>query len=78
MKENIMEDPVWYGEAVCTDGTTIRRIYYDFDEHTYLAECRRQQEIEEELISEACEGHDGCEFYSVGVHEREVAESWLV
>ncbi len=72
-----MEDPVWYGEADCADGTTIRRIY-DFNERTYLAECKRQHEIEEELISEACEEHGGCEFYSVGVHERNIVKWWLV
>ena len=76
MEEKKMEDPVYFGKVKCTDGEVIRRIYA-FNERTYEAECRRQNEIEGELISEAYEKHGGCEFYSVDVCERELAESWL-
>ena len=76
-EEERMDNPVWFGEVECADGEVIRRIY-DFNERTYAAECKRQHEIEEELISEAYGEHLGCEFYSVGVHEREIAKSWLI
>ncbi len=67
--EEVYENPEWYARAELDDGTVIEHTY-PYVERTYVAECRRQAEIEAELIDEASKyGRDGF-FYSVGVREK--------
>ena len=57
----------WCGVAEYADGTSVEKYYPYYENDNYYRECKRQQDIEAELI----EGHEGCTYYSVSVVDDE-------